>query len=314
MKNLHEPVLTIEVLEGLLVGKLEHLKNNRFIDATVGFGGHAGLIIENGGFVLGIDADKKSLEIAENNLKKACPDSYRPVAVSTPSKKFKGCFKLVQGNFKDIDKIAKSEGFYKVQGVLFDLGVSSLQLTSPDRGFSFQNPDAELDMRIDPDNQSVKASDLLQILGKSQLIDLFAVVMPKDEAFRLTRRILEARRISAIRKVKDLLPLVQLGKVRNRSINPATVPFMALRMAVNSELENLNEVLPKAYSLLVSGGRLAVISFHSGEDRIVKNFSKEVNKEGSGKIITKKPIIPSEEEIENNPRARSAKLRILEKI
>lgn len=314
MNNLHEPVMIEEALEALQVKKSVHLKNKLFIDATVGQGGHARSIVKKGGFVLGIDADKVSLGVAKNNLFKACSALNHSIQRPPHLKKKVKCFKLVHANFKDIDKIAKSERFTKVSGILFDLGVSSPQLTAFDRGFSFQFPDTQLDMRMDPDNQTVKASDLIKVLGKSQLTDLFSVVMPKNKAIILARKIIKARKVRKIERVADLLPLIGVKKYAKKSIHPATLPFMALRLAVNSELENLSEALPKAFDLLVQGGRLVVISFHSGEDRIVKNFFKKNESEKSGKIITKKPIIPSLIEVKNNPRSRSAKLRVLENV
>jgi 16S rRNA (cytosine1402-N4)-methyltransferase len=165
------------------------------------------------------------------------------------------------------------------------------------RGFSFSDPEASLDMRLDPSTQGIKASDLLNALREDQLTDLFETTMEKGAAGWLARRVLDKRPIAT---VENFLEACQ-GLRGKPGLNSATLPFLALRIAVNSELDNLRVVLPKAYELLEEGGKLIVISFHSGEDRVVKNFI-------SGMLVK-----PSEEEIEKNPRARSAKMRVITK-
>jgi len=271
--NYHESVMVREVIENL------HIKKAcKYIDATVGTGGHTLEIIKAGGKVLGIEADPEMLAIAGKRL-------------GTKAK-------LILGNFINIDEIAEREGFEKVSGILFDLGVTNMHLTDDARGFSFSNPDNPLDMRINPAAQGVKALDLVNVLRQDQLEELFGVTMEKGGARWLAKRVLERRPMS---KVGDFLQ-VCAGLRGKPGISPATLPFLALRIAVNSELDNLREALPKAFSLLTKGGRMIVISFHSGEDRIVKKF-------GGGKII-----LPSAEEIELNPRARSAKMRVIERL
>jgi 16S rRNA (cytosine1402-N4)-methyltransferase len=299
----HEPVMVQEVLEGL---KLAHLneklsKGKVIIDATVGLGGHSIEIIKRGGFVVGIDADGDILKLADERMRSACP---------TPQDTG-GCYQLFHGNFTKIDEFAKSIGIHKFNGILFDLGVNSPQITSPQRGFSFENPDAELDMRINKHEQAVTAADLLNVLDEKKLNELFGKVMSFAESRRLSANVVRVRKDKKFTKVGDLLSILGKGKKRG-VIHPATLPFMALRMAVNTELENLNEALPKALNLLDKKGRLVVISFHSGEDAVVKNFFKS-NKKIS-RIITKKPLRPGAIEIGKNPRARSSKLRILEKL
>lgn len=275
-----------EVLEAL---KVPLKSQARYIDATLGTGGHAEALLSAGGEVLGIDIDWQMLEIAKARLKK-----------------FAGKIKFVLGNFRKIDEIAKESGFEQVDGVIFDLGASNLQLISEERGLSFSNPYAPLDMRFNSEEQAVKASDLLNVLRKDQLRVLFGKVMGWRESLMLADRIESEREIKPFETVGDFIKVAQLrGKEK---LNPATLPFLALRMAVNSELENLEEGLAKAYALLKSRGKLVVITFHSGEDAIVKHFGKRV-----GELATKKPIRPSEQEIAKNPRARSAKLRIIEK-
>jgi 16S rRNA (cytosine1402-N4)-methyltransferase len=300
----HESVLTREVLKNLgLDAPLK--KQARFIDATIGTGGHALAILKANGSVLGIDADKRILKIAEKRLKDACP---------TLNQEIQSSFKLANGNFRNIDKISKKENFDQVDGILFDLGVSNLHLKSQTRGFSFEIESANLDMRIDPETQGVTAADLLNGLRKDQLIELFSQVMILPKARKLANQIILTREDSLINKTADFLEIVKKARINGGKLHPATLPFLALRIAVNSELDNLEEALPKAFSLLKKGGRLVVISFHSEEDVLVKRFFKSEQKKGLAKIITEKPITPSGEEITKNPRARSAKLRCLEKI
>ncbi len=291
----HEPVMVREAIEALHLSNKLHFNNQaRYIDATVGTGGHLIEITKAGGEILGIDMDLAMLEVAKNRLGKE-----------------KGSAKFVRGNFRDIDKIAQENGFRKVAGVLFDLGVSNIHLKSENRGFSFENPKAPLDMRLNDEALGVKASDLLNVLREDQLTDLFLVTLDKGSATWLARKVVETRAISPFVAVADFLRISQNLR-RKPGLNPSTLAFLALRIAVNSELENLKEALPKAFDLLAPGGRLVVISFHSGEDRIVKNFFR--NKENEARILTEKPLVPSKEEIARNPKSRSAKMRVLEKM
>lgn len=312
MQNKHEPVLLDEVVTYLDPKKFAHLyKTATFVDATVGFGGHSKEFVKQGVFVLGIDADTQALQVAEKVLKQACPPRQHSVA---------GCFKLVHGNFKDIEKIVKREDITKVYGVLMDLGVNSEQLTSQERGLSFQNPNALLDMRLDTNSSQVRANDLLNVLPEPELFKLFETVLEYPEAKKLAKAIREKREIKSFETVGDLLEVIEKGRTGSwggkgkTQTHQATLQFMALRMAVNSELENLKEALPKAFLSLEKSGRLAVISFHSGEDRIVKDFMREEELEGLGRVETKKPVTPSATELAKNLRARSAKLRVIEKI
>lgn len=263
---------------------LAHLnKKKSAVDATLGTGGHSLKLLESGVKVLGIESDPEILEIAKKRLEKF------------------DC-KLVHGNFKDIDKIAKENGFNKVGGILFDLGVSNLQLMDESRGFSFSNPGAFLDMRIDKKGQEVTGSILLNALRKDQLEDMFSKVLDSSSARWLAKRVLEKREVEPIKKVGDFLDICEglRGKAR---LNPATLPMLAVRIAVNSELENLKEALPKAYDLLEVGGKLLIITFHSAEEEVVKSFSKQFLG----------PIKPIMEEVNNNPKARSAELFVLTK-
>jgi 16S rRNA (cytosine1402-N4)-methyltransferase len=293
MKNdgYHESVLVSEVIEAL------HLKKaHKYIDATVGNGGHALEILKAGGQVLGIDLDPKMLSIAEKRLKGVAAKKY----------------KLVNANFIEIDRIAKDYGFNPVDGILLDLGVTNIHLKDLERGFSFGNEEAVLDMRLNPEVQGVKACDLLNVLREDQLEDLFKITLDPGGAKWITGRVLHSRAQKPIKSVGDMLEISEGLRIGKAGLNEATLPFLALRIAVNSELANLEEVLPKAFNLLAKGGRLVVISFHSGEDTIVKNFFREKSKEGA-EIITYKPVLAGIEEININRRARSAKMRVLQK-
>lgn len=277
----------------------------KVIDATLGTGGYTLRLCGIGAAVLGIDADESMLEIARERLDAACP---------APDNAVGGSFKLVHGNFKDIDEIAEENGFSPADGIVFDLGVSNLQLTGENRGFSFGKKDAPLDMRLDVTTQKAMASDLLSALREDQLEDMFAKVLTHGKAKKLSQEIVERREAEPIKTVGDFLLITNRIFERRGRLHPATKPFLALRMATNSELENLEEALPKAVKVLKKGGKLVVVSFHSGEDEIVKNFFKRVERDGNAKVLTRSPISPSEVEINKNPKARSAKLRALEKI
>jgi len=278
-KGEHVPVLLLEALNAL------HVKKTRkYIDATLGAGGHAAAILAKGGSVLGIEADYQMIEIAKENLKQAGDD-----------------FVIAQGNFVNIDRLAKENGFTQVDGILYDLGISSLHYKNG-RGFSFENESEPLDMRLDTKFQAVTAADLLNTLREDQINEMMRAGMEKGEAKRSSRAIWKYGQRKKYETVGDLLQA--LGRLpRFGKLHPATKVFAALRIAVNSELTNLMESLPRAWDLLRPGGKLVVISFHSGEDRIVKQFM------GSGA----KPVVPCEDEIYRNPRARSAKMRVLSK-
>jgi 16S rRNA (cytosine1402-N4)-methyltransferase len=278
----HESVMMSEVIENL------HVKNQaKYIDATLGTGGHTLSIAKMGGQVLGIEADPEMLAIAKERLEKEKCDC-----------------KLINGNFTDIDIIAKENGFEKVDGILFDLGVSNLHLKDTSRGFSFANPGAELDMRLDQKAQGVKASDLLNLLRRDQLIELFMVTLDPGPARWLSSKVLDFREGRKFEKVEDVLEICRGLKTGKKTLNEATLPFLALRIAVNSELDNFKNALPKAYDLLNGGGRLIVITFHSKEEEIAKEFF------GSKKEF----IAPSFDEVNKNQRSRSAKMRVLKKI
>lgn len=287
MKNdkYHESVMVSEVLKHLdIVHKPASAKQGRgkYIDATLGTGGHAEAMVNAGGEVLGIEMDPKMLALAKKRLGEKA--------------------KLVLGNFLDIKKIAKENNFTDVDGILFDLGVSNIHLKKDVRGFSFSEKDQVLDMRLNPKKQGVTAKDLVNALDVTQLTNLFAHVMRFNVSRKLAKKIVENRPLET---VGDLIKMsAEFGK--NDSLHPATLPMLALRIAVNSELENLKKVLPKAYELLKVGGKLMVITFHSGEVDVLKKYCRSAN-------IKSDLVIPSESEVITNPRSRSAKLWVITK-
>jgi len=294
-ERIHEPVLLKEVLEQFNLGA--HLKSQvRIIDATVGTGGHLMAFAKAKAQVLGIDADPEMLAITRQRLAK---EGLRTL--------------VFQANFRNIDEIARQENFDNVEGILFDLGVSNTQLTDVKRGFSFAHPEVLLDMRIDPAGQGLTAADLLNALRKDQLTVLFERVLPYFQAKKLVGEIISVREKEKIVTVGDFIRICQVIKGK-KGLNPATLPFLALRLAVNCELENLAQGLPRAFTLLAKRGRLLAITFHSAEEKIVVNFFRERKYLGLAKIVTKQPILPSRAERLQNPKARSAKLFVLEKI
>lgn len=291
--NYHIPALLIESIDSIKVRK-----DGKYIDATLGGGGHSEEILKRGGFVLGLDRDPDSIEFASKRLKK-----------------YKEKFRAVRANFSRINDVAREAGFSQADGVLFDLGVSSHQLETPSRGFSF-NQDSLLDMRMDPD-LSVKASDLLNGLNEKELNDLFIKLGEEKYSKRLAGAICRTRRIKPITNTDELARLVIKcvpPRGKHDRTHPATRIFQALRIAVNDELNDLRDALPGAFEILEAGGRLSAISFHSLEDKIIKNFMKTHEANGLLKAITNKPITPGIPEINRNPRSRSAKLRVAEKI
>lgn len=289
MSDFHTPVLLKEVIDNLKIKQC-----SQYIDATVGGGGHAAAILKLKGKILGIDYDPEAIKASRKRFASACPNTF---------------WRLAPGNFKNLKQIAEDSGFNRVDGILFDLGVSSYQLETARRGFSF-NREGPLDMRMDP-GLMVTAADLVNGLNKGELEKLFEKFSDEPRAAAIAEAIVRARKLKPIETGKQLANIV--GAKRSNRLHPATRVFQALRMAVNDELNNLNQALPQAVGLLKSGGRLAVISFHSGEDRIVKNFLKDQKTKRSLMIINKKPIQATAAEIATNPRSRSAKLRVAQK-
>ncbi len=288
----HKSVLLSEAIDALSVAK-----GRKYIDATLGGGGHTEAILNSGGLVLGIDQDDEALSFVKSKL-----DSSSLI--------------LAKGNFRNIDTLAREHGFEKVRGILFDLGISSHQIDTAQRGFSYILP-GPLDMRMDK-SLTVTASDLVNALGKSELVDLFRNLGEETNANRVADLIIKRRKIAPF-KTTDDLTLTLATAYGFRTVNDfarATSGkrvFQALRIAVNDELGSLKEALPKALELLENDGRIAIITFHSLEDRIVKRAFIEFEDKKLGKIITNKPILPTAKEIEENGRSKSAKLRIFER-
>lgn len=288
----HEPVLLQEVIE-----HLKPKKGKKFIDCTLGDGGHSLALLERGADVLGLDVDKRSLDRASKRIAKEKP---------------KGKFKGVIGNFKDIDDLAKENGFDKVDGILYDLGYSSYQLDDAETGLSFQK-DEPLDMRLDS-TLGVTAADLLNSLSEKELTWLIYDYSGEKYARRFAKAIVKRRDMKKFQTTAELAQLLESESpsgYEHGRIHPATRTFQALRIVVNDELNNLKASLPRAESCLLPGGLLAIVSFHSLEDKVAKQFGQ--SSQPTIKEVTDKPIVPSEEEVKRNVRARSAKLRVFEK-
>jgi len=295
MSQFHQPILAKEALKFLAVKP-----GKNYIDATIGGGGHTKLILEQSGKVLGIDRDLDAINFAKTSLGK------------------NSNLTLIQGNFDNLTILAKTNGFEEISGILFDFGVSSFQLDTASRGFSFQKT-APLDMRMDH-QLAVTAADLVNALSKKELYDLLTKFAQEKRARAIAAAIVRARTKEPITTTTQLATLIanvyggQKGKPvrRKGGLHPATKVFQALRIAVNDELNAIKTALPQALKLLKPKGRLVTISFHEGEDRIVKQFLNQ-NKQYLS-ILTKKPIQPTKAEIRSNPRARSAKLRAAQKL
>ncbi|MBP7055741.1 MAG: 16S rRNA (cytosine(1402)-N(4))-methyltransferase RsmH [Candidatus Omnitrophica bacterium] len=285
----HEAVSSLNLKPGYTV-----------IDATVGGGGHSLDIIrkiEPGGRLIGVDADPAALKNSEETLKD-----------------FKRSLILVHDNFRNLDKVVGATGIEKIDAALFDIGVSSFQLDCADRGFSLKL-DAALDMRMDP-SAGMSAADLINTIREKDLADIIWKFGEERYSRKIARFIIEARgrkRIETTGELADIVRRAAGARYRKQRIDPATRTFQAIRIAVNDELGALEEGIKKAVGMLNKGGRIAVIAFHSLEDRIVKNLFRLYAKEGMVRIITKKPLRPSNSEVAANPRSRSARLRVAEK-
>jgi 16S rRNA (cytosine1402-N4)-methyltransferase len=294
MDKIHIPVLLKETIEGLNINE-----DGFYIDCTLGDGGHSYEILSrlsSKGLLLSIDRDRNAIEFVSEYYN--IPDNWI----------------LVQDNFTHLQEILKQQKISrKPNGILMDLGLSSRQLEkSQNRGFSYQEESEPLDMRMD--NQlTVTALDLLKALEVQELTKLFKVYGEERYAKPIAQAIKE--NISEIESVGDLTSIIyKVVPVASNNKNPSRRVFQALRIAVNDEINNLKEGLDKAFEILSPNGRLLIISFHSLEDRVVKNFFNKKDEEKKAKNLTKKPIRPSPEEIKNNPKSSSAKLRILRKI
>ncbi|MDQ5951306.1 MAG: Ribosomal small subunit methyltransferase [Patescibacteria group bacterium] len=282
----------------LLQQAVEYLQvqpNHWYIDCTFGKGGHTAEILSKGGKVLALDWDEEAV-IAGNELFK---DEI------TANK-----LQLVRESFSKLAEVAQNQNISQVSGILFDFGTSTNQLMSGSRGFSFLE-DGELDMRMDT-RLGVKAKDLLAIIPEKQLVKLFEDFGGEEDAWKIAKAIKNSPvPIETTHQLGELVLRVKHG--RHGKLHPATKVFQALRIAVNSELDEITQVLPQALNLLESNGHIVTISFHEGEDRIVKTTFKNWEEQSVGEMLTKKPVSPTEEEVESNPRSRSAKLRVFKK-
>jgi 16S rRNA (cytosine1402-N4)-methyltransferase len=285
----HEPVMVEEVCRFLLQGE------GVYVDATVGGGGHARALLERLGessLLVGIDRDEEALREARERLK--------PFAMRVH---------LLHGRFSRLSELLFSLGLKRVRGILFDLGVSSWQLEESRRGFSFER-EGPLDMRMDT-SQKHTAFDLIHTLSEKELTTMLRELGEEKYAHRIARVIVHHRKQKPITTTTELSSIVAQVVPGKGKIHPATRTFMALRIAVNEELEELSRALPQVPSLLEAGGRVVVLSYHSLEDRVVKSFFRGCPEL---RVLTKKPLMPLPEEIKRNPRARSARMRVAERI
>ncbi len=297
----HSPVLLRQTIHLLALHS-----GDKIIDCTVGEGGHAREILKAigpKGKLLAIDADKENIARTRTNLKE-----FTNVV-------------FVNSNFVHLKDIAATQQFDSVKAILMDLGWSMSQFESSGRGFSFLR-DEPLDMRLNkfpnPNSQfpNLTAADILNNWSEEEIGKILREYGEEKNWRRIAKEIVKARKIRPIKTTQDLVSIIGNWKLEigNYRRHPATQTFQALRIAVNDELGNLKTALPQAIELLEKGGRLAVITFHSLEDRIVKQFFQNINQQNKIKLITKKPVVAEPEELKINPRARSAKLRVIEKV
>ncbi len=290
---MHVPVLLKEVLE-----LLDVRPDGTYIDATLGAGGHAlevlRILQQGKGKLLGVDRDPAALAVAGERLRG-----------------FEEQLIVWRGNFTEIDTLHASSGLPPADGVLADLGLSSLQLEEASRGFSF-NLTGPLDMRMDPETGTT-AQEIVNRTPERELADLIFKLGEERHSRRIARAIVKARPIRTTTELAQVVTRAIPSRAGLHHLHPATRTFMALRLAVNRELENLEAFLGKVLGVLAPGGRVVVLSFHSLEDRLVKRAFQEWQRQGRARVLTRKIIRPSEAELRANPRARSARLRAAEK-
>ncbi|GAB5046522.1 16S rRNA (cytosine(1402)-N(4))-methyltransferase RsmH [Thermodesulfovibrio sp. TK110] len=290
-KKLHIPVMIKEVIE-----LLNPVQDGIYVDATLGCAGHSLEIVKKlgpKGRLIGIDRDESAIEISKEIL-----NDSRVI--------------LKKARFSQLKEVLKELYIDSIDGIIFDLGVSMLQLKNFSRGFSFYS-DENLDMRMDQTG-SLTAWDVVNKYSEKELERILREYSDEPFARRIAREIVRQRSKKPIDTCKELADLVKKVIPRHGRLHPATQVFQAIRIEVNKEIEELREGLSQALELLKSGGRMCVISYHSGEDRVVKNFFREKEQESIFRILTKKPILPSLEEVYRNPSSRSARLRGGEKI
>ena len=289
----HDPVLLAEVVSVLAPGS-----GGVYVDGTVGLGGHTAALLEAGaGRVLGIDRDERALEVASDRLAG-----------------FGERVELVHADYRRLPELLGERGLGAVQGVLVDLGVSSLQLDDASRGFSFRQA-GPLDMRMDR-SRGESLAEKLATVSEAELADVIYEFGEERKSRRVARAIVQARDRGGLGSSTDLASVVRraTGGGEWQRVDPATRTFQALRIWVNGELEGLDAFVEAAVGTLAPEGRLAVIAFHSLEDRIVKRTSRRLSADGVVRLVTRRPIVPGDEEVARNPRARSARLRAMEKV
>lgn len=298
MDSIHKTVLLNETIDGLNLQKVSSAKA-LVVDCTFGGGGHSAETCKRypGVKIIALDQDQGAFEKAKDKFKSLdCDISF------------------VNANFKDLEKFVSSP----VDGIIFDLGLSSDQLENSGRGFSFMKDEPLLmTMKENPSPEDVTAYDVVNTWSETSLADIIYGYGEERFSRRIAKGIVDTRQKTEIKTTFDLVKIIDSAvpaSYKRGRINPATKTFQALRIAVNNELGVLKTGLEGAFNILKKEGRMSVISFHSLEDRVVKRFYKEMEKAGIAKLINKKPIIATPEEIKNNPRSRSAKLRVLEKI
>ncbi len=298
MKDVHVPVMAEEVCEWMNLRP-----DGVYVDCTVGAGGTTRRILEKSGknaVILALDRDREAVTLSRKNL-----EAYQ------------SSVKFFHGNFSHMTEIIEKSGFKQVDGIVFDLGVSSWQIDRPDRGFSFSQ-DGPLDMRMDV-TQPLTAEVLVNQSSEKELADLIFRYGEERFSRRIARGVVHARAVNPIQTTGALVKVIEAsvpGIYRRGRLHPATRTFQALRIAVNQELDILEEALRSAVGCLKVGGRLCVISFHSLEDRIVKHTFRAMAEKGKAmvRVLTKKPLLPGQEEVRHNPRARSAKMRVVERL
>lgn len=297
---MHIPVLLNEVIENL------NLKlGDKVLDGTIGGGGYLEKMCEivgSDGLVIGTDQDEEAIKRVEDRL------------ADCKCKKV-----LFNENFRNLDKVLNDLNIKEVQGVTFDLGLSSDHFEKSGRGFTFQkNEPLLMTFKKEIDESTLTAREIVNDWDEENIADIIYGYGGEQFSRRIAKGIVEARSEKPIETTFDLVEVIEKsvpGWYRNsRKINPATKTFQALRITVNDEINALKDGIEKGFNALASGGRMAVVSFHSTEDRIVKNFMRDRKKEGEAILVTKKPITANREEVKENPRSRSAKLRVIERI
>jgi 16S rRNA (cytosine1402-N4)-methyltransferase len=292
----HNPVLTKEIMSFL-----NPAPGQIIVDATIGGAGHSEQILQKiipGGTLIGIDRDEETLRLASERLKP-----------------FEGSFKLINKNFKHLKETLKDIGVEKVNGIIFDLGISSIQMEARQRGFGIKS-EGPLDMRMDR-KQALTAKDIVNRFSERELSEIIRDLGEERFYRRIARRIVEERKKKEISTTAELAAVISNSlpyRYNKYKIHPATRTFQAIRIKVNDELGSISQALSELPDVMEKGARACVISFHSLEDRIAKNTFKEFKANGIFSILTKKPLTPDETELAMNPRSRSAKLRVGERL